>query len=74
MAQDQPDVQGQLLRSLLKKVANDPYPSETMMDTVEELLTPDTLPAYAKVLLDKIENDQFPSTSMIDRVKQLGVG
>ncbi len=74
MAQEQFDVQAQLLRSLLKKVANDRYPSDTMMDTVEELLTPDTLPVYAKVLLDHIENDQFPSLDMIDRLKQLRVG
>ena len=73
MAQEQFDVQAHLLNSLLKKVANDPYPSDTMMDTVEELLTPETVPVYAKVLLDHVENDQFPSIDMIDRLKNLRV-
>jgi hypothetical protein len=73
MAQDQVDVQGELLRSLLRKVSSDPYPSSSMMDTVEELLTPETVGAYAKVLLEHIENDNFPSVSMIDRLKNLHV-
>lgn len=73
MAQEQFDVQAQLLRTLLKKVANDQYPSDTMMDTVEELLTPETVPVYAKVLLDHVENDQYPSIDMIDRLKNLRV-
>ena len=73
MAQDQLDVQGELLRSLLRKVSSDPYPSSSMMDTVEELLTPETVGDYAKVLLEHINNDNFPSVSMIDRLKNLHV-
>jgi hypothetical protein len=74
MAQDQPDIRSQLLRSLMRKLANDPYPSTTMMDTVEELLTSDSVDDYAKILLDHIDDDRFPSIAMIDRVRNLAVG
>ncbi|CAN5276950.1 hypothetical protein BH18ACT9_BH18ACT9_18740 [soil metagenome] len=72
MAQDDDsDVRVMLLRSLMSKLQDDPYPSSTMMDTIEELLTPEDVPAYAKVLLDHVDDDQFPSVSLIERVKNL---
>lgn len=74
VAERQFDPRQQLLRSLMSKVAEDPYPSSTMMDTIEELLTPEDVPDYAKVLLAHIDNDQFPSTSLIDRLRNLSVG
>lgn len=74
MADGQPDPRQLLLRSLMKKVAEDPYPSSTMMDTIEELLTPEDVPAYAKVLMQHIDADRFPSTPMIDRLRNLSVG
>jgi hypothetical protein len=74
VAERQIDPRSELLRSLMRKVADDPYPSTTMMDTIEELLTPEDVPAYAKVLLRHIDNDQFPSTPMIDRLRNLSVG
>ena len=74
MAESEFDPRQELLRSLMRRVAEDPYPSTTMMDTIEELLTPEDVGAYAKVLLQHIENDQFPSTSMIDRLRDLSVG
>lgn len=60
-----------LLQALLRKVATDTYPSTTMLDTIEELLTPDDVEEYADLLLQKIENDQFPSIPMIDRLRDL---
>jgi hypothetical protein len=74
VAERQIDPRSELLRSLMRKVADDPYPSTTMMDTIEELLTPEDVPAYAQVLLQHIDNDQFPSTPMIDRLRDLSVG
>jgi hypothetical protein len=65
------DVNTMLLRVLLKKVGSDPYPSATMMDTIEEILTPEATPVYARLLLERIERDEFPSIDMIDRVRQL---
>jgi hypothetical protein len=63
-----------LLQSLLRKVADDPYPSTTMLDTIEELLEPEDVAAYAKVLLQHIDDDRFPSTPMISRLRDLSVG
>lgn len=74
MAQDSSDVRSQLLRSLMRKIENEPYPSNSMMDTIEQLLTPDDVLGYAKVLLSHIDDDQFPSISMIDRIRNLSVG
>ena len=71
--QDQFDPRKALLQSLLRKVAEDPYPSTTMLDTIEELLTPDDVPGYAKVLLQHIEDDRFPSVPMIGRLRDLAV-
>lgn len=62
------DVRARFLNLLLTKVAEDMYPSSTMMDLVEELLQPDDIPAYAAVLMDKIEGDAFPSISLMQRV------
>ena len=70
--QDEHDTRRDLLDLLLDKVAKDPYPSTTMMDLIEELLTPEDVPAYAAVLMDKIRKDQFPSLDLMTRVRDLG--
>ena len=41
MADKQTDVRAQLLQRLLENVDEDQYPSTTMLDTIEEMLTPD---------------------------------
>jgi len=75
MAQDQTEqARVRLLRLLMRKVEEDTYPSSTMLDTIEELLSPDDIADYAGLLLGHIENDQYPSTSMIDRIRNLSVG
>lgn len=66
------DVRREVLKVLLSKIADDPYPSGTMMDMVEQMLTPDEVPAYAEVLMDKIRRDRFPSLNMLERVANLG--
>lgn len=58
-----------LLSSLMRKLEADPYPSSTMMDMVEELLTPEDVEPYVKLLLERIDNDNFPSISMLGRVQ-----
>ena len=40
MADKQTDVRAQLVQTLVDKVDEDQYPSTTMMDTIEEMLTP----------------------------------
>lgn len=65
------DTRARLVDLLLQKVAEDPYPSGTMMDLIEELLLPDDVPAYAAVLMEKIRADAFPSVPMMKRLVEL---
>jgi len=60
-----------LIDLLLSKVKDDQYPSATMLDLVEQMLTEDELPAYAAVLMEKIAADTYPSTSMMKRLVAL---
>lgn len=68
---DAADPRRLLVDLLLEKVASDAYPSNTMMDYLEELLLPDEIPAYAAVLLQKVRDDQYPSVSMLRRLVSL---
>jgi hypothetical protein len=65
------DVRAQLLQTLLEHVEEDQYPSTTMMDTIEEMLTPDDVEQYAGVLLAKVADDTYPSLGMIRRIRDL---
>ncbi|MGZ4438279.1 MAG: hypothetical protein ACXVWU_07810 [Nocardioides sp.] len=71
MADRQYDVRAALLDSLISKVDAEPFPSLTMLDQIEELLTPDDVPRYAQMLLKKVEDEQFPSVSMLQRIASL---
>jgi hypothetical protein len=66
------DPREELLDLLLEKVDQDPYPSTTMMDMIEEMLTRDRMEAYARILMAKVSADNFPSLDLIARVKALG--
>jgi len=62
------DARMELLNLLLDKVEADKYPSSTMLDIIEKLLTPETAPAYADVLMAKIRDENYPSLALIRRV------
>ncbi|MGY1734261.1 hypothetical protein ACI798_22380 [Geodermatophilus sp. SYSU D01045] len=64
-------VREEVLDVLLEKIETDHYPSATMMDDVEALLTPWRKQEYAEILLDKIRQDRFPSRSLIQRLVRL---
>lgn len=68
---DRYDVRGALLEVLLDKVEHERYPSSTMLNLIEELLTPRDVPRYTEALLARIASDNFPSVSMMARVKKL---
>jgi hypothetical protein len=68
---DQYDARAELLRALVSKVEDDPYPSSTMLDMIESLLTAEDEPTYVETLMDKIRNDNFPSISLMKRVQNL---
>ncbi len=65
------DTRAALLEALLDKVEEDGYPSSTMLDTIEGLLTPRYVQRYAEVLLRGIRESSFPSISMIHRLEAL---
>ena len=71
MADEATDLHREVLRTLLEKVEEDPYPSVTMLDLIEEMLRPEEVPVYAEILLDKIRGDRFPSLDMLQRVQAL---
>jgi len=72
MAQEsQNDVRTQLLELLLDKVEQDRYPSSTMLDLIEELVSPDEVQEYAGILMAKLEGETYPSNSIIRRVMAL---
>lgn len=68
---DQYSARSELLEALMHKVETDHYPSSTMLDMIESLLTPDDVPRYAETLMARIREDQFPSIDMIKRVQAL---
>ena len=65
------DLRAEMVDALMEKVETDPYPSNTMLNYIEELITPDELPRYAESLLSRIRSDNFPSIPMIARLKRL---
>lgn len=66
------DVRVEILRMLMGRVAEDQYPSATMLDMIEEILRPEEVPAYAELLMQKIRDDRFPSIPLLNRVMALG--
>jgi hypothetical protein len=71
VAEPQEQVRQGLLDQLINLISNDTYPSSTMMDMVEELLTPDDVERYTEVLLDKVRDEQYPSIPMLARIRSL---
>ena len=55
------DVRGEVVNLLVQRIASDRNPSVAMMNLVEELLTPDDVPAYVGVLMDKVKTEKYPS-------------
>ena len=67
----QDDTRQKLFSLLLDKVEQDQYPSSTMLDMIESILTPEEVPEYAEVLMSKIEGETYPSYDLINRVTAL---
>lgn len=68
---DDYDVRAELLAALLEKVRSERFPSPTMLDAIEGLLTPDDIEDYAETLLERIRDEAFPSIPMIGRLQAL---
>jgi hypothetical protein len=65
------DIRDAVLDMLLEKVDNDRYPSTTMLDDIERILTPWRREDYTDVLMAKVRADRFPSHDMIERLLRL---
>ena len=70
-ARDTLSIRDAVLDTLLEKVENDRYPSPTMLDDIERILTPWRRDDYADVLMAKVRTDRFPSHDMVERLLRL---
>jgi hypothetical protein len=63
------DLHSKILEVLLDKVREDPFPSVTMLDLIEQSLRPEDVRAYTDVLMEKVTSDQFPSLDHLTRLQ-----
>jgi hypothetical protein len=68
---DTDDARAELIATLLQKVRDDQYPSSTMLDLIEELLTPEETPSYVVFLQDRIRSEKYPSIPLLKRLTAL---
>ena len=68
---DRDDARAALVQTLLEKVSQERYPSTTMLDLIEELLTEEEYPAYVQFLQGRLRDDRFPSIPMLKRLTYL---
>ncbi len=66
--EEREQARAELVKTLLQKVSDDPFPSSMMLDLIEELLTPDEVPAYVMFLQDRLRSEPFPSIPMLKRL------
>ena len=68
---DPDDARAELIATLMQKVHDDQYPSSTMLDLIEELLTPEETPTYVVFLQDRIRSEKYPSIPLLKRLTAL---
>jgi len=66
-----PEARELLLDALLDKVAQDRFPSISMLDLIETLLRPDEVQIYVRLLLRKVRHETYPSLPMLRRIAAL---
>jgi hypothetical protein len=57
--------------TLLDKISQDKYPSNTQMDMLEEIATPRVRVLFIFHLMERIEEDVYPSIPMMQRTQRL---
>ena len=62
---------GLFVQFLMDKVRQDPYPSWTHMELIEQSIPPALLPDYLEVLFEKVGRDTFPSIPMLRRIQRV---
>lgn len=68
MAVDYEAARAELVQTLLDRITADTYPSTTMLNMLESLLTEEELPEYVLFLQDKIREDTYPSIPLLNRL------
>jgi hypothetical protein len=63
------ELHAQILELILDKVREDPFPSTTMLDMVEQMLRPEDVEQYTSVLFDKVSQDTYPSMDQLRRLR-----
>ena len=66
------ELRERIMKPMLDEIAEVQYPSVTMLDRVESMLTSrEALAGYAETLVEKIEASRFPSSSLLKRLDAL---
>jgi hypothetical protein len=71
MALTRDEAQSWMVQTLLDKVRNDPYPSATQLQLIEESLPQELIPDYLEVLIEKAQQDKFPSIPLLRRISRV---
>jgi hypothetical protein len=58
-------------RVLLEKVRDDPYPSQTHMNMLEQTMPRELVPEYLEILVERVSEDRFPSIPMLQRIQRV---
>jgi hypothetical protein len=60
-----------ILDILMRRVAQDRFPSSAMLDQIEQILTPWRYRDYVDILISKISSDRYPSRPLLCRLLRL---
>jgi hypothetical protein len=71
---DRPHPREMFIRFLLDTVREDPYPSGTQLDLIEESIPAEMVPEYVEVLIEKSREGCFPSTDVLRRIQRMSAG
>ena len=63
------DLHAQILEILLEKVRNDPYPSTTHLDLIEQILRDDETDEYTRILMKRVSGETYPSLDVLRRLQ-----
>ena len=63
------DLHAQILEILLEKVRNDPYPSTTHLDLIEQIMRDDEADEYTRILMKRVSGETYPSLDVLRRLQ-----
>jgi hypothetical protein len=65
------EAQALVSQLLLDHIREDPYPSVTQMNILEETIPLDMVDEYLDILAEKVTADRFPSIPMLRRLQRV---